>query len=187
MKKYLSKLIVSAVLLIASSGASATSMLEITGQIDFTGAAVITLSGNSISIIDFDTPTVNAPATTGVFISAIGMPVTFVDPFNVATPTLSLWSVAGFSFDLLNITANQTVDFDLDGTADYAFINGTGTISAPGYHPTSGQWSFSTQNFGGFSGGTFSFSSTTIPEPATLALLGLGLVGFAAARRKKQA
>ncbi len=189
MKHTFFNLATSAVLLTTSTIAFAG---PITGQIDFSGNAVVTIANDQITEIDFansgeqGSPTVSQAS--GDFLPTYGMSVDYVDPFIVSAPQAALWSVGGFTFDLTTILSNQSIDVDNNGSADYAIITGNGVINKAGFDATEGEWTFSTQGFGNLgNGGSFSFSATSVPEPAAIALLGLGLIGFGAARRKKQA
>ncbi|WP_227545912.1 PEP-CTERM sorting domain-containing protein [Marinobacter fonticola] len=106
----------------------------------------------------------------------------------------SLWSFGDFSFALSSMEiVNQEETF--------LSLYGEGTLSSTleGYEDTDFVWSFSSDATGN-NGGTFAFSSTAtenenpstdtpseVPEPATLALFGLGLAGIGAAKGRKKA
>jgi hypothetical protein len=93
-------------------------------------------------------------------------------------PVSSLWSGNGFVFDLttLNIDFRSATQFN---------ASGKGTITAPGFDPTPGTWTFVVTGSGPVLG--FAAGSEAKPTPdagATMTLLGLGLVGLGLVRRK---
>ena len=100
--------------------------------------------------------------------------------FNPSTPTPSLWSVGGFTFDLLSSTV-------VTQNASTLVITGTGIVSGNGFDPTAMDWSFTTQSSGGKTRTTFSFSANGVAIPdggSAVALLGLALTGIEVLRRR---
>ena len=121
-----------------------------------------------------------APGGTGDFAGIpAGTQATMAQPwiFNPSTPTPGLWSVGGFTFDLLSSTI-------VTQNASFLLVTGIGIVSGNGFDPTSMEWSFSTQNA---VGGIFSFSANGVAVPdggSAVALLGIALIGIEVLRRK---
>jgi len=100
--------------------------------------------------------------------------------FNPSTPTNGLWSVGGFTFDLLSSTV-------VIQNASTLVIEGTGIVSGNGFQNTAMDWSFTTQSSGGRRRTTFSFSANGLAVPdggSAVALLGLALTGLELLRRR---
>jgi VPDSG-CTERM motif len=96
--------------------------------------------------------------------------------FNPPTPTLGLWSVGGFTFDLLSSTIVTQLP-------NFLNIEATGIIHGPGFDDTPGTFQFTVTG----SGIRFGFAALTQAVPdggAAVALLGLALIGIEAVRRK---
>lgn len=86
---------------------------------------------------------------------------------------------------LVGTTLTLSLDTNLDNTPDQIYSNSTVPVGLLGTGVGMGGWTGS-----GLSGATldnFAASSAGIPEPASLALLGLGLAGLAVTRRRKAA
>jgi hypothetical protein len=96
--------------------------------------------------------------------------------FNPSTPTLGLWSVGGFTFDLLTATIVTQLP-------NFVNVEATGIIHGPGFDDTPGTFQFTVTGTGIRIG--FAALTTAVPDggPA-VALLGLALIGIEAVRRK---
>lgn len=94
----------------------------------------------------------------------------------------NFWIFYGFSFDLVSIDENYLEDVTGGITAT---LVGSGILSLAGYEDTEYNWVYTTQLMGDMQTSSFSASSSAVPAPAGIALLGLALLGFGAMRRGK--
>ena len=156
----------------------------INGNINFAGS--VTFSTTSLLTANTVTSWINAHVEAGGTGDFAGIPmntpVAMTAPwaFSPSTPTPGLWSVGGFTFDLLSSTIVMR-------TASALVIEGTGIVSGNGFDPTAMDWSFTTQSSGGRTRTVFSFSANGVAVPdggSAVALLGLALTGIEVLRRR---
>ena len=161
----------------------------ISGTINLGGSAHFDTNdlGTATQVMTWINTHVEAGSTGDFAGIPVDTPVAMTAPwiFNPSTPTPGLWSVAGFTFDLLTSTV-------LVQNSTALVITGTGIVSGNGFDPTVADWSFAVTSSGGRTRGTFSFQGsgnatgrgTGVPEGGSaVALLGLALIGVEVLRR----
>jgi VPDSG-CTERM motif len=168
---------------------------RINGTIDFAGS--VTFDTNSLATAHQVTQWrdvfgnlgfSNVADTSGDFSSIpLGTQATMATPwiFSPSTPTPGLWSVGGFTFDLLSATV-------VTQNATFLNISGTGIVSGNGFAPTTATWAFTVQNASSHALGSnlfYSFSANlatqSVPDGgSSVAMLGIGLGLVEFIRRK---
>jgi hypothetical protein len=181
MKNIFLKLVISATLLIASTSTFATPLNKILGSMQFTGVSSVTDNGSQATSIAFTSNTYAWLGTQDLAAAAAGPTLviaTFAPIWNINIGTITqLWKVGDFSFEVTSIMFNQV---DASG-ANNVTANGTVSSLSGAYLDTAAVFEWNQTATG------TTFQANAVPAPATIALLGLALVGFGAARRKKQA
>jgi len=164
-----------------------TQAAQIQGSILMIGR--VTLNGNLLTAtrvnqwfaaITNDIGKSTVAATTGDFTAIpLGSEATMAHPwtFSPSTPTPSLWSVLGFSFDLTSVTS-------ITRPPGFLNVSAVGTLHGPGFDDTEGTFTFTVTG----TGVRFGFAANTVagaPDGGSaVALLGLALAGVEVLRRR---
>jgi hypothetical protein len=177
------------VLLLIMGMVATASALPITGDIAFSGGATPNAGLASATQLTLaGITTVGVPAPTSDFSGvAPGTSVTMSNPFIFSpfTPQTSWWTFSSGAdiFTLDTLTGSVVTQ-----TSNFLNVAGTGTVWKNAANPSPYFWSFTATGAQGavtFAGGISNSSQPfTTPEPGTLLMFGLGLIGLAGIRRK---
>ena len=167
-----------------------TSAAPITGTVNF-GSPVANIQigdMNSGTFIGAPSFTVVTPAT-GDFAGSLGMGGTATNILgNVPMPGFLTFN--GFTIDVTSFSgANVWTLTSLPGGVDFLSAAFTGTVKKAGFDDTAFTGAISAQYAGGYNSGTIvawsgNGTASPVPEPMSFVLMGAGLVGIAALRRR---
>ena len=163
--------------------------MPINGTLYFGG--VVTLDSTNLDsatqVTAWNTMFVNQPGTGSFSGIPVGTNATMTGPWTFNSgPHLSLWSVGGFTFDLIYSAIVYQISTFLN-------VSGPGIVSGNGFTPSTADWAFTIVTDGtphgdmrfAFTAQIFAEHPPGVPDSgATVTLLGMAFVGLAGLRRK---
>jgi hypothetical protein len=178
--------LVTAAICIMAVSAMATG---INGAISFSGTSVADNEDLSLAgaFINFSNVVVSTTGGTEDYAGVESGQSVMFNPFvflpEQSPNPLLLWSFVdngiNYSFDTTGITVNSSSSHTLA-------LRGTGIAHITGFDDTPGDWYFSANRAGGTASFSTSAEVSSVPEPATMFLLGSGLLGLGAIGRRKK-
>ena len=159
---------------ISFSGTTTFDNTNLNDATEFTSFSYVVVSGTG-GIGDYGSVT----AGTSVTFSAFG----FRAPNEETATSFKLWEFTsdGVTYSFYATTTSIVVSYSNSGNI---VIEGSGYATKSGYDDTPGTWSITANSAGATA--SFSSSATAVPEPATILLFGLGIVGLAIFGRRKR-
>lgn len=173
--------IAASVLAFSATNASAVAITEISGSLDVLGFAQVSTGSNPGATFLTQPQGPMIVNATGDFSPFSGQSI-LINDFTAANANngfllFSLGSASAFDFYLGDV---QVVDPGL-GLGDLA---GNGLVKKAGYLDTNFSWSISEGIMSMFNANVNTTGAASVSEPASIALIGLGMVGLIIARRK---
>jgi hypothetical protein len=155
----------------------------VTGDITFSGIVTYdsTSLGSATRVLTWNSSSVLSNSGDFAGFTFVGQAVTMAATyiFSSSTPTPGLWSVGGFTFDLISTTI-------VSQSNSFLNLTGTGFVSGNGFDPTPFLWSFTSTSAGGnhITFGFLSDATTAVPDGGmTVTLLGVAFCALGIARR----